>query len=324
VEPADVLLGRRTGASALGFGCSALIGARTFAESTRLLEAAYEAGVRHFDVARSYGTGDAERVLGRFAMRRRDEVTIATKFGIFPARDSTSLNVAKRIIRPALRRSHVLLGVARRNARRTVRSGRFTPDDAVQSLAMSLERLGSPYVDALLLHACTPEDWGQKELLDVLEQCVSDGRVRVYGTATSFAETTALLAAGPAPDVIQFDSDVLSGNAERVTGALGTGTAITYGCLSRSLPRIGRRLAAEPSLRAQWSRTLDVDLRSPDELPSLLLAHAAMTNRCGITLFSAGSPERVQRTVAAVAEARYDTTQLRQFARLARSLDLTA
>jgi hypothetical protein len=323
VELQRVLLGHRVGTTALGFGCSALIGGRTTAESTRLLEAAYDSGIRHFDVARAYGTGDAEAALGRFARRRRDEVTIATKFGISPPRSSASLSVAKQIVRPALRRSRTLLGVARRHARHAVRSGLFTPADAVRSLAVSLEQLGSPYVDAFLLHDCTADDWAQQGLLEVLEQCVGDGRVRSYGTATGFPQTTALLAGGPAPAVVQFDSDVISGHAERIAGGLGGATPITYGCLSGALPRLQRWLADEPPLRAEWSLALDVDLGASDELAALLLAHAAMVNPRGITLFSAGIPDRIHRNVAAVSEARFAPEQLEQFAHRVRSLGST-
>jgi aryl-alcohol dehydrogenase-like predicted oxidoreductase len=299
-----------------------LVGGRTTAESTRLLEAAYEAGIRHFDVARAYGTGDAEAVLGRFARRRRDEVTITTKFGIFPLGATASLSVAKQIVRPALRRSRVLLGVARRHARHALQSGRFAPDDALRSLAMSLERLGSPYVDAFLLHDCIAEDWRRTELREALERCVSDDLVRSYGTATCFPQTTALLAGGLTPDVVQFDSDVVNGNAQRVADALDGATPITYGCLSRALPPIRQRLEAEPLLRLLWSRALDVDLRSPDELASLHLAHAAMANPLGITLFSASTAEQIRRNVAAVVEPRYDAEQLQRFRGLVRSLGL--
>ena len=40
----------------LGFGCGSLMGATNRRDSLQLLETAYEAGIRHFDVAPMYGT----------------------------------------------------------------------------------------------------------------------------------------------------------------------------------------------------------------------------------------------------------------------------
>ena len=54
--------GRRT--TRLGFGCSSLMGAMGRKESVAMLEAAFDAGVRHFDVAPMYGFGQAESCVG--------------------------------------------------------------------------------------------------------------------------------------------------------------------------------------------------------------------------------------------------------------------
>jgi len=47
----------------------------------RVVEAALDAGVTHFDTADIYGEGRSEEYLGRALGERRDEVTIASKFG---------------------------------------------------------------------------------------------------------------------------------------------------------------------------------------------------------------------------------------------------
>jgi D-threo-aldose 1-dehydrogenase len=54
--------GRKT--TRLGYGCSSLMGAMGRKESLAMLECAFDAGVRHFDVAPMYG-GDLPRRLPR-------------------------------------------------------------------------------------------------------------------------------------------------------------------------------------------------------------------------------------------------------------------
>ena len=93
----------------LGFGCSMLMSRLNRADSLRLLNRAYDAGIRHFDTARLYGYGEAESVLGDFLKERRATVTVATKVGILPPKRTVLLTLAKAAARkivavsPALR-----------------------------------------------------------------------------------------------------------------------------------------------------------------------------------------------------------------------------
>src|SRR5262245_32083549 len=76
--PEISLFGRTT--TRIGLGCGRLIGGTSFRTSARLVEAALELGIRHFDVAPSYGLGTAEDVLGAVPGGVRD-VTVTTKIG---------------------------------------------------------------------------------------------------------------------------------------------------------------------------------------------------------------------------------------------------
>src|SRR6516165_3327300 len=86
----------------LGFGCSSLTGTSRRV-ANRVLAAALDAGIRHFDVARYYGYGEAEGILGTFLKSRRSQVTVTTKLGIEPPRPTSTLRVALGIGRRFLR-----------------------------------------------------------------------------------------------------------------------------------------------------------------------------------------------------------------------------
>src|SRR5215471_15656880 len=58
----------------LGMGCGDLCGGAGQSHSAKLVRTAYDAGIRYFDVARLYGNGSAEGVLGNALKPMRDRV----------------------------------------------------------------------------------------------------------------------------------------------------------------------------------------------------------------------------------------------------------
>lgn len=84
--PGTTSLGDRLTVSALGFGGMALTpvygGTLDDDESLATLHHAVDIGVTFLDTANVYGGGDNERLIARLLADRRDEVILATKFGI--------------------------------------------------------------------------------------------------------------------------------------------------------------------------------------------------------------------------------------------------
>jgi aryl-alcohol dehydrogenase-like predicted oxidoreductase len=68
--------------SVVGLGCNNF-GRRIDLEATRaVVDAALDEGVTFFDTANTYGRGQSEEFLGQVLEGRRDQVTLATKFGM--------------------------------------------------------------------------------------------------------------------------------------------------------------------------------------------------------------------------------------------------
>ena len=68
--------------SVVGVGCNAF-GSRIDTEQVQqVVDAAFEQGVTLFDTADSYGDGASEELLGRALGSRREQVVLATKFGM--------------------------------------------------------------------------------------------------------------------------------------------------------------------------------------------------------------------------------------------------
>jgi aryl-alcohol dehydrogenase-like predicted oxidoreductase len=82
---AAVTLGDELSVSAIGFGAMALThvyGEVDDAEALATLNRCVDLGVTFIDTANIYGSGNNERLIASLLADRRDEVTLATKFGI--------------------------------------------------------------------------------------------------------------------------------------------------------------------------------------------------------------------------------------------------
>jgi aryl-alcohol dehydrogenase-like predicted oxidoreductase len=139
--------------SSVGVGCNAF-GARIDAEQVQeVVDAAIEVGVTLFDTADVYGRGSSEELLGRALGRRRDDVVVATKFGM----DMAGANGPD---------------WGARGSRRYVR----------KAVEASLRRLGTDWIDLYQLHEPDPVT-PIAETLAALDELVGEGKVRYVGSS---------------------------------------------------------------------------------------------------------------------------------------------
>lgn len=155
--PESITLGDELAVSAMGFGGMALTpvygGAVDDAESLATLHHAVDVGVTFLDTANVHGSGDNERLFARLLADRRDEVTLATKFGI--------------VSNPAERAAG---RVALRGDAAYVR----------QCIDESLQRLQTDTVDLYYLHRRDP-NVQIEETVGAMAELVTAGKVRHLG-----------------------------------------------------------------------------------------------------------------------------------------------
>ncbi len=178
--------------SALGFGCWAIGGpfsddqGRPLGwgevdddESIRAVHRALDLGVTFFDTADVYGAGHSEEVLGRALAGRRDEVTIATKWGNLFDPDTK-----------------VLYG------------NDISPEYVRRALEASLRRLRTDHVDLYQLHP-QPSIEDAAPLVDACEELVAEGLIRGYAWSVDDPARAASFAAGAHCVAVQHELSVL-------------------------------------------------------------------------------------------------------------------
>ena len=119
-----------------------------YAGSEAVVNAALDAGINFFDTADIYGGGLSEEYLGKALGARRDEVLIATKFGMSTGEGPHTQGGSRKYIEAAVTRS--------------------------------LNRLGTDYIDVYQMHQSDPRT-PIEETLEVLDNLVRRGLVRYIG-----------------------------------------------------------------------------------------------------------------------------------------------
>jgi D-threo-aldose 1-dehydrogenase len=290
----------------LGFGTSQLMGRIGRKESLRLMEVAYDAGIRHFDTAPLYGLGAAEAMVGEFAAGKRAHITIATQFGIRPPTRSPWMDFAKSTARVAVKAMPSLRAKLRARADSMVAHGVFTAEECHEGLRLSLQQLRTGYIDLFLMHEVL-EQQINAELLQSLDEAMQKGSIRNYGIATSPAETVEISRTLRPGTVAQFASNVF----EPIVGRIPTHLVrITHSALGAGFPAFSRQLIANSAALKKWSTALDFDCSDMDHLGRFLL-YAAMTGNAGGTVvFFSANEERIRRNALLMSGSSFSRAQV--------------
>ncbi|MDE9366535.1 aldo/keto reductase [Luteipulveratus sp. YIM 133132] len=198
--------------SALGLGCMGMsfaYGTPDRTEALATLNRALDLGVNFLDTADAYGNGHNEELLAEVLRTRRDEVVLATKFGLITDPD-TSMPTGQ------------VDGSA---------------GHAAKAVDASLSRLGVDRIDLYYLHRPDPQV-PIEESVGAMAQLVDAGKIRQIGLSEASADTLRRASEVFPIAAVQTEWSIFSRDIERavVPEARALGTALVpYSPLGRGL-----------------------------------------------------------------------------------------
>jgi aryl-alcohol dehydrogenase-like predicted oxidoreductase len=303
-------IGRALGLSRLAFGCAPVMGRVNRNVSLRAMATALDMGVTHFDVARSYGYGEAEAVLGVFAATQRHRITIATKFGIRASRTAGALRWIKPALRQMASQFPQMRGALRAASSRHLAAGHYTLSEARHSFEESLRQLKTDYADILFIHDCSPADELSDELLRYLQSLLQAGRIRAWGIATR-AEWIAPISAklSVKPMVMQCGQDLLR-PACGANFRNGMAQTIFHSPFGASDAKIQLQRLLEQSPFADSLTDTAPRLSAPEGMARLLLEGALFQADGSPVLCSMFNPAHIRANVDALENPWFTPSQL--------------
>ncbi len=291
-------LGREV--SALGFGCGQLGSWISEARGRRALDHAFERGVTWYDVAPFYGDGEAENVLGRFAMGRRDRIVICTKIGGVRPRASMVRRVLRPLARAALSMLPILSGSEGPAMRGPSRTRGLDTERLEATVVESLRRLRTDCVDVLALHDPSPEDCTDPALIAALTRMIEKGYARSLGIDGSPQAIEAALGAAAPYAIVQLRNsmfDPASDHLNVMPGDPSSRCLVHYGVFGLAvLERLARLLVGDGGRLASLASQLGYG--PPFMTSELLLDHAFARNPKGVVLVSMFDSSHIDRNCA--------------------------
>lgn len=301
-------------ASVLAFGCASIMGFHDRRTSLRALHSAREHGITFFDLARSYGYGQAEALFGQFARGQRAQLLIATKFGIVP--DPSMRANAIRLLRGGMGGVRHLRVRLRREADPSDECSRhWSPDRLRASLHRSLRELRTDYVDLYLLHSPPGTITQRTDLFEELGRLQSQGLIRSYGLSTDIRQASQALArARHAITAVQHPYCPLTGTTDVLAAPPAT-VILNHvfggrGTLQNAAERIAALRTAhdlQPPTRAKLDSAPAAAI-----LADIVLNGALAATRAQCAVVSMFTPEHIAQNCGIVGRSRFAEVELRE------------
>ena len=246
----------------------------------RTVSAAFDAGVRNFDMAPLWGDGEAESTVSLALGAKRDEVLYTTRCGV------------------------------RREGGKVVQD--FSRMSLVRDCENSLKRLNTDRIDLLLLHNPSVQVLQNQSWRAAMDSLLSQGKIRHWGISTG-SPANARTALGFGVEIFAFPYNVfhttllseLEEEFETHDCGLLTYAPFAYGLLAKAWPmtqrfvdhRASRWQGGDLQLRLKQANALRASLGTSEKLAAAALRFALTNPLVATTVLGACDENQIRQAV---------------------------
>lgn len=206
-------------------------------KAQRAIDCAIDCGILHFDLARSYGYGEAERFVGKVLGNKRKNLVLASKFGIEANRLASLLAPIKPVVRFGLSKvkwKDKKAAQGQESPEPVKFADRFhkrlpvTASLMNRSVEKSLRALKTDYLDILLVHEPLESICNVESLIEAADALRREGKIRAFGLSFMRLQQALHQIYLDKFDILQFDSAVGASGYEDVVRDRGSDANILF------------------------------------------------------------------------------------------------
>jgi len=254
--------------SRLGFGTASIHHIMKKSKRLDLLAYAYELGFTHFDTARMYGDGIAEKTLGEyFEPSKRDKITITTKFGI----DANPIYETMPLLMYSSKFLNNVSLKLRLNIENRIINRNLSIDNVEKSLEKSLKLLRTDRIDIYTLHEAQIEDIAYLDDLVVwLEKQKKIGKILNIGISGNAGNCVKIAKKFPSIFTILQVEDSLDKNEADILLTEKLPLQITFGYMRLAQNGINKNDIIKNALKRNKEGSILVSSRKKQNLANLI------------------------------------------------------
>lgn len=280
-----------------GFGCASLLQINEYTDRQRILEIAFENGIYHYDVARMYGLGLAESQLNPFLKSKKDQVSVATKFGMGYLQKPDKISLNQKSFRLIFKKFPLIKNTSKKIYSKLMHRKRvFSSKECKLSLDISLYELGVDRIETFFLHEPRTVDKIEDDLFETLDELCKNGKINNFGFSGYKDDYLNLIKSYPflVRNDIQIESNFFNSTSQDIREFISKKSKVSnFGLIRTSYSYINNSFNIIPQLRNFWNEKLNIDLSYSSNLIAAMLSAFVKANPFDKLIFSTTCPNNL-------------------------------
>lgn len=302
----------------LGFGCASLMSLKTNKEREQIIKTAINNGILHFDLARFYGLGEAEKVFSLAIGNCSKDITISSKFGINDKVAESSLKNSQELIRKIINKSDFLKQLLKKIYSLQIQERNYETENFYKSLSLTKQALNTNYLDLYFIHEPLSYKQLSNNIFDSLIKIKFEKIIGSFGISGNLKIIYNIIEKFNLVDIEVIQYEINKQNdfyLEKINSLIKEKNLlkIRFGLIRKYLEKLSFFIKNNPQISHEWSNKLNVDLNNFENLPFVLVASTLSKYPNDLLLYSSTKVERLRNLLNKLNDPCFSNASIKKF-----------